>query len=88
METRTLLLYMPDGGQQGVLRAWFSREQSWVEFRGRPHTEWDSEAQDPFQAAHDALEGWHSTVLHQDEVLALFPKHPDYHRIAEMMEQA
>lgn len=79
---------MPNGGQDGVLQAWFARERTWVEFRGRPHTEWDGEAADPFQALHDALEGWHSTVLHQDEVLALMPQHPDYEAAVRMMEEA
>lgn len=38
------------------------------------------------QALHDALEGWHSTVLHQGETVAILPRHPDYERVRSLVE--
>ena len=38
------------------------------------------------QALHDALEGWHSTVLHEDETLTVLPHHPDWERVRALVE--
>lgn len=84
----TLLLYMPNGGESGALQVWDQGDRRWVEFRGRPYSQWGSGDTDPFQQAHDALEGWHATVLHTDEILALLPKHPDYSAIRKMVDQS
>ncbi len=81
-------LYMPDGGERGVILAWFAGhgEHEWVEFRGRPYSAWAPGEGTPMSRLHDAMEGWHATVLHQDAVLTLLERHPDYGRVRGMME--
>lgn len=76
----TIHLYMPDGGQDGVIQAWLGSwpEWRWVEFRGPPYAAWDPYATSNFQCIHDALPGWHACVLHTDQVLDVLPKHPEY----------
>jgi hypothetical protein len=78
-------LYMPDGGEAGIIQAWFAGSRKWVEFRGAPYSRWDGENGGAFQAVHDALEGWHATVLHTDQRLDLLDTHPDYLRVRAMM---
>jgi hypothetical protein len=88
---RNIHLSMPNGGQDGVIFARFSGESSRVEFRGLPYTEWSEEEPEPnnwFRRIHDALEGWHSTVLHQDEELTVLPWHPDYEAVFQLMIEA
>jgi len=84
--TKTILLYMPNGGVDGVINAWFSGDKSHVEFRGNSYHLWASNEDTPFSRVHDAMEGMHSTVLHTDDVLALLPRHPDYEVVREMLE--
>lgn len=75
---KPLHLYMPDGGEMGCIQAWYSGESSWVEFRGLPYSQWGDEDGGMFQTIHDMMEGWHTTVLHQDSILTLLDKHRDY----------
>lgn len=83
-------LYMPDGGERGVILAWFAGhgEHEWVEFRGRPYSRWAPGEDSPMAALHDSLEGWHATVLHQDVVLTLLDRHPDYRIVRELVDRA
>ena len=86
---KMLLMYMPNGGQDGQMNVWYQGDRSHVEFRGRPYTEWDSEFTDDwFQRSHDVLEGWHSCVLHTDQTLAILPTHPDYADLVALMAEA
>lgn len=71
-------LYMPDGGEDGRIQAWYAGERSWVEFRGAPYSQWHTEDGGMFQAVHDMMPGWHTTVLHQDEILTVLDQHSDY----------
>lgn len=84
---RELLLHMPEGGQAGVIRVWRPGDERWVEFRGPPYSEWGDGASD-MQRIHDALEGWHATVLHQGSVLLLHEGHPDFKRVLALFEAA
>lgn len=59
-----------------------------MEFRGPPYSVWDHEKPSPAQRIHDALEGWHSSVLHAGDTLTLLAKHPDYERIAQILDKA
>ncbi len=38
------------------------------------------------QALHDCLEGWHSCVLHTGDTLTVLPRHPDYERVRQLVE--
>ena len=40
------------------------------------------------QLLHDSLEGWHSTVLHQGESVAIHDKHIDFPRVYRLWELA
>lgn len=83
-------LYMPDGGERGVILAWFAGHgaHEWVEFRGRPYSKWGPEEGSPMAMIHDCMEGWHTTILHQDEVLTIHEKHPDYPAVRRMVDAA
>jgi len=82
-----ILLYMPAGGQMGMIQAWFQGDHSWVEFRGPKFNDWDPDvAASPFQIIHDSLLGMHCTVLHQDSILALTrDRHSDFPAIEKLM---
>ncbi len=89
---KPLLLYMPHGGEHGVIQVWHDGRvegRKWVEFRGPPYSQWHKHpGVSPMQRVHDALEGWHSTVLHQDSVLMIGSHHPDYHAVKKMVDEA
>lgn len=90
-DRRNILLRMPDGGQAGYIEAWFQGDDSHIEFRGLPYTMWHAPEPEPgnwFRRIHDALEGWHSTVLHQQQTLMLHPRHPDYDAVYNLMMEA
>lgn len=88
-ENRIILMHMPDGGEAGRIDLWFQGDKSHVEFRGKPYSQWEHENDGGwFQRVHDAMEGWHSCVLHTDDVLALLPRHEDYWRVLEIVREA
>lgn len=82
---RPIHLYMPDGGEAGKIQAWFAGQASWVEFRGPAYSQWGDDDGGDFQSVHDALEGWHTTVLHQDQILTLLDRHSDYDAICRLL---
>lgn len=82
-----ILLYMPEGGQAGLIQAWYQGDHAWVEFRGPAYTDWGP-ALPPsaFEQCHNRLLGMHCTVLHQDQILALIRgRHSDFDLIEEAM---
>jgi hypothetical protein len=83
-----IMLYMPHGGESGVIQAWYQGDHSWVEFRGPPYSQWlYKEPKSPFQMLHDSLLGMHCTVLHQDQILALIrDRHSDFNAIEQLMQ--
>lgn len=83
-----IMLYMPQGGQAGVIQAWYQGQHAWVEFRGPAFTDWDpDQPMSAFQTAHDSLLGMHCTVLHQDSILALIRgRHSDFEAIEQLMQ--
>lgn len=83
----SILLYMPNGGESGVILAWYLGDDTWIEFRGPKYSTWHLGSHSRMQDIHDALEGWHATILHQDGVLMLHPKHPDYIRVHRLMNK-
>lgn len=80
-------MHMPDSGEQGMIKLWWQGKRSWVEARGRPYSEWDENEDSPFSRLHDAMEGWHTTVLHQDSTLVIMPMHPDYESVRQFMQE-
>jgi hypothetical protein len=84
---QTYSLYMPNGGEDGVLIGWRADwpEGKWVEFRGPPYSQWKGEGSD-FELVHDALEGRHATVLHTNDVLDVLPTHPRYDLIKHAID--
>ena len=77
---------MPDGGEQGLIIAWYANDPDWIELRGTPYSQWDENTYHPMQLLHDAMEGWHTTVLHQDSILTLMPHHPDYSTVKKLID--
>lgn len=75
VKQRPVVLRMPDCGEQGVITAQFAGDRAWCEFRGRPYSQWMPGEATPMALLHDALEGWHTSVLHTDEPLTLMPSH-------------
>ena len=64
-----------------------------VYFRGDAYWQWDDTCLRNHgkncswtQALHDCLEGWHSCVLHTGDTLTILPKHPDYNRVRQLVE--
>jgi hypothetical protein len=86
MAISELCIYMPSCGEAGVIQVWQPGNRRWVEFRGPPYSQWGDTPND-MQQVHDALEGWHATVLHQGEVLLIHDKHPDFMRILALFER-
>ncbi len=84
---QTYRLYMPNGGEDGVLVGWRADwpQSHYVEFRGPPYSQWKGEGSD-FELVHDALEGRHSTVLHTDSILDVLPTHPRYDLIKNAID--
>jgi len=82
-----IVLYMPDGGERGLIQLWWQGVRSWVEVRGRPYSQWEAGEDTPFSRLHDTMEGWHTTVLHQDSTLVILPTHPDYDRVRVFMNE-
>jgi len=73
-----------------TIRARRGHEKAWVEFHGDGYHQWtdDDGLQSDAQLLHDALEGWHSCVLHTGDTLALLERHPDYVAVDRMLTQA
>lgn len=88
MTKKIICLYMPDGGEAGVIQAWLAGEHKWVEFRGAPYSQWRVGEVSPMSALHDALEGMHATVLHQDSILAVHEGHADFGWVMELFRKA
>ena len=84
---QTYRLYMPNGGEDGVLIGWRADwpESHYVEFRGPPYSQWEGKGSD-FELVHDALEGRHATVLHTNDVLDVLPTHPRYDLIKNAID--
>lgn len=86
IDTNTILLYMPRGGQAGLIQVWYAGDHSWVEFRGPAFLDWEPSNMSAFQIVHDSLLGMHATVLHQDSILAVVRgKHSDFDAIEALM---
>ena len=94
---KILHMYMPNGGEAGVILLWRARHKNdphqlrWVECRGLPFSEWEEDEVSPMQRLHDCMPGWHTCVLHQDAVLTLHtnpddPGDPRNHRDFEAVE--
>jgi hypothetical protein len=81
-------LYMPNGGEDGVLVGWRADwpESHYTEFRGPAYSQWTGGQGSDFQRVHDALEGRHATVLHTNDVLEVLPSHPRYDSIKNAVE--
>lgn len=82
-----IMLYMPQGGEAGVIQAWYQGQHSWVEFRGLPYSHWgENDEPSAFQIVHNSLLGMHCTVLHQDSILALIRgRHSDFDAVEQAM---
>lgn len=62
-------------------------------FRGDAYWQWDATCLRNYekncswtQALHDALEGWHACILHTGDMAVILPKHPDYERVRQLVE--
>lgn len=71
---------------------WVGKDPRRVIFRGDAYYQWD---ESPLrnndknacwtQALHDAMEGWHSCILHTGDDTVILPKHPDFDRIVQLI---
>ena len=64
-----------------------------VKFEGDAYWQWDESSLRNYekncswtQALHDSLMGWHTCVLHTGESVTVLPKHPDYERVRQLVE--
>jgi len=82
-----ILLYMPEGGQAGLIQAWYQGDHAWVEFRGPAYTDWGVHNKpSPMEIIHDSLLGMHCTVLHQDQILAVKrDMHSDFAAVEQLL---
>ena len=77
------------------LRLFRGKDQRYVSFRGDAYWQWgDTPLRNNgsglcwSQWLHDSLMGMHSTVLHQDQVLAVLPFHADYAAVENLWNLA
>jgi hypothetical protein len=84
---RKIILWMPDSGEAGYIRARFQGDSAWTEFRGAPYSKWGEGRGGRFEALHNALEGRHASVLHADDILVLHPEHSDYEVVKKMLDE-
>ena len=82
-----VILFMPNGGADGVIQLWAQGARSWVEVRGRPYGQWTENENTPFSLLHDGLLGAHTSNLHEGRTLMVRPVHPDYEFVMAFMEQ-
>ena len=71
-----------------VFRVWVNKDRRCVEFRGPNYQSWTGDHSNWAERLHNSLEGWHSCVLHTDDVLTVLPTHPDHEAISELWEAA
>lgn len=76
-------LYMPNGGEDGVLIGWRADwpDNHYIEFRGPPYSQWKGEGSD-FERVHDRLAGMRATVLHHNSVVDIIPGMEEHDDIA------
>ena len=58
-----------------------------MEFRGQPYSKWEIGHESNFQRLHDALKGWHASILHSGQVLTLLPQHAEYDLIMKVLDE-
>jgi hypothetical protein len=83
-------VFMPNGGEDGVILVWRGKPDTmerWVECRGKPFSQWGVNEDTAMSRVHDVMEGWHTTVLHQDQVLTLHEQHPDFEFVDSFMKE-
>ena len=64
-----------------------------IEFRGDAYWQWLATPERVAgycwsQALHDALEGWHATIIHTGDEFVVLRKHPDYAAVAALWARA
>jgi hypothetical protein len=76
-------LYMPNGGEDGVLIGWRADwpDNHYIEFRGLPYSQWTHDGDD-FQRVHDRLHGMRATVLHHNSIVEVLPHMKEHGDIA------
>ena len=83
---KMICVFMPDGGERGLIQLWWQGRHNWVEARGRPFSQWDESEDTAFSRLHDGMLGAHTSVLHTGDVLVVLPKHPDWEFVAQFLE--
>lgn len=87
-ERPIIFIWMPDPAK-GTIYARRQGERSHVEFVGPPYQEWADQETSPWnERIHDAMEGWHSSILHAGDQAVILPSHPDYDNVEKVMQQA
>lgn len=69
------------------------KDQRLILFRGDAYWQWGGTCMRNrdknccwTQVLHDSLEGWHACVLHTGDTVTILPRHPDYERVRQLVE--
>lgn len=84
---RYVRLYMPNGGNDGVIIASDSRGYK-VEFRGRPYHIWDIGEDTPMFHLHSALKTVNISQFQNDEVETVTPWNAEWDEIKRLFNNA
>jgi len=80
-------LYMPSGGEEGVIVA--TRDDGVrVEFRGRPYSQWDLGESTPMYRLHSLLRRVNISDLHNGETQVLTPWHTEWDEVCAFVSDA
>lgn len=83
----TIKLYMPEGGEAGVIVAF--TEKAVVEFRGTPYSKWEEGESSDFYKVHSAIKRVDISRIHCGEVEVCTTWHgEEYIFIKKMFEEA
>jgi len=90
---RTFLITMPICTQHHtiIVAREAGEHSAGVEFRGDGYQQWTAgpgweHPITPAQRLHDAMEGWHTCVLHAGGTLAIHELHPDFAAVAALYD--
>lgn len=86
-EKRFIRLYMPNGGEDGVIIAILNDVER-VEFRGAPYSQWNKNESSPMYSLHSSIKQVNISNLHCNIIETLTPEHDEWNKIYQMVQNA
>ena len=86
-EFRSIRLYMPNGGESGVIIA-TSNTGLRVEVRGNPYSVWSEQESSPMSRIHSAIVRANIANLHSGEVETITPWHSEWNVVKALFIEA